>query len=135
MGNKNKYPYSNRSTGGPRWETSRCPCPWLLREVRTYPRAGQKQVTLGWCRLVGFEPGFCRGSMGNPLGVDSFAILFNHRSFQTPAVFPGVSSGFLERRIPGFRIEMEGIPRNPCQLGGSLQKWPEADDSWRSKSL
>ena len=30
-----------------------------------------------------------------------FPILFNHRSFRTLAVFPRVSGGFLERRIPG----------------------------------
>ena len=36
------------------------------------------------------------------LGVDSFFILFNHRSFQkTDVVFPRVFGGFLERRIPG----------------------------------
>ena len=37
------------------------------------------------------------------LGVDSFFILFNHRSSQTPAVSPGAwgSEGFLERRMPG----------------------------------
>ena len=35
------------------------------------------------------------------LGVDSFSILSNHRSFRRPDPFSWVSGGFLERRIPG----------------------------------
>ena len=37
------------------------------------------------------------------LGVDSFSILFSHRSFQTPIAF---SPGFLESRIPGKNGEV-----------------------------
>ena len=41
------------------------------------------------------------------LGVDSFFILFNHRSFQKPIAVFWLPRRFSERRIPGFRMEME----------------------------
>ena len=61
------------------------------------------------------------------LGVDSFSILFNHRSFQKPAVSPGfwVVRGFLERRIlgkngegtPGYKDYLSNCPRLFVSLG------------------
>ena len=54
------------------------------------------------------------------LGVDSFSILFNHRSFQKPAVFP--ADGFLERRIPG-------------KNGGVFSRLVAADPSAKSEQL
>ena len=51
------------------------------------------------------------GTQGIHLGVDS-SILFNHGSFQKPAVSPfffGGGAGFLKRRIPGKNGE--GTPR------------------------
>ena len=44
------------------------------------------------------------------LGADSFSILFNHGSFQRPAVSPRVLGGVLERRMPGKNGE--GTPRH-----------------------
>ena len=43
------------------------------------------------------------------LEVDSLSILFNH-SVQNPDPFPWASGGFLERRVPGMEMEMEGSP-------------------------
>ena len=43
------------------------------------------------------------------LGVDSDSILFNHRSFPKPDLFPWVFDAFLKRRIPGKNGE--GTPR------------------------
>ena len=48
------------------------------------------------------------------LGGDSFSILFTYPSFQkTGSVFPEETRGFSRKiRIPGFRMDMEGTPRN-----------------------
>ena len=42
------------------------------------------------------------------LGVDSFSILFSHRSFQTLAIF----GGFLERSIPGKNGEVRPLQQS-----------------------
>ena len=50
--------------------------------------------------------------------VDSFSILFNHRSFQKPDPFSTrVSGGFVERFGSLERMEMEGTSR---KMGGFL---------------
>ena len=45
------------------------------------------------------------------LSTGRFAILFKHRSFQKPAVFPGFRWFPEKTRIPGFRMDMEGTSR------------------------
>ena len=64
-------------------------------------------------RHVGPEAGAPRSlrlrfGVGAPvgLGVDSFSILFSHRSFQEPDPFPRGCGGFLVRRIPGKNGEV-----------------------------
>ena len=44
-------------------------------------------------------------------GVDSLSILFDHRSFRKPAVFPGSLEVSGKIRIPRKNFEMEGTPR------------------------
>ena len=58
---------------------------------------------------------------GSILGVDSFSILFSHRSFQKPiAISPKPFGGCLERRIPGKNGEV--TPRSiPFGFGLSFQ--------------
>ena len=62
-----------------------------------------KSLQNSWCCLAPFL-------QANVQGVDSFSILFNHRSFLLHRRFPWVSGGFLERRIPGKNGE--GTPGN-----------------------
>ena len=61
------------------------------------------------------------GHLHKHLGVDSDSVLFNHPSFQKPDLFFRVWGG-LERRMPGFRMEMEGAPprSKPIAVKGHL---------------
>ena len=76
------------------------------------------------CLLRRGAPRAGAGAGGDHLGVDSFSILLNHRSFQKTSGFPGVFGGFLERRIPGLRMEMEATLGQGLPFGaGSEPFW------------
>ena len=55
----------------------------------------------GGLEMYEVRPGISRGWLPH--------LFLSQASFRNPAVFPGVSGGFLERRMPGKNLE--GTPR------------------------
>ena len=93
---------------------------------KEYPRKKAHPKILGWLQGTLELPalgkkarsgkGYGTGALQARLFHNNFTvpcwiiptILLNHRSFQKPAIFPGVSGGFLERFGSLERMEMEG---------------------------
>ena len=92
----------------------------------------QSGAACGGGRLLDRPQGSQEAKAWSTLGVDSFFILFNHRSFLKNWIcFPWVFDGFLKRRIPGKNgevtpPELHDFPRR--FISGMCGRWNQRNE-------